>query len=221
MNAMYGDIEELYREVSGSDILSEPDKQKKLNEIQLQLSTLKKQREIAKSKVRHQMRTPGEVKSAPVTKIEITSLPEVRIRKEEENITKYGLKSIHLVTDSLEPSNAIFLVLDGWFENPIRCTVKNHQGEATFIKKLYDIAYLVNVPGKKVGYDRNLADNVNNGLFKIKRVAEYIRTNKFKKPTLVKKSGEILVLANEVIVKTELITNIPAQYQSLYIDKTK
>lgn len=41
MNAMYGDIEGLYQEVSGSDVLAEPDKQKKLNDIQLYLSELK------------------------------------------------------------------------------------------------------------------------------------------------------------------------------------
>ncbi len=74
MNAMYGDIEELYREVNGSDILAEPDKQKKLNEIQLHLSTLKKKREMAKK-----MQAHGKIQSIPTTKIEITSLPELKI----------------------------------------------------------------------------------------------------------------------------------------------
>jgi hypothetical protein len=145
------------------------------------------------------------------------------IKRTEDNTPQnsHKLKLIHLITDSLEPSRVIFLVLDGWFENPIRCAVKNRQGEPTFMKKLYDIAYLVNVQGKKVDYSRGLADNINNGLFKIRRVANYMRTNKFKKPTLVKKSGEMFVPENDVVVKTDLITNVPEQYQSLYIDKTK
>lgn len=74
MNAMYGDIEELYREVNGSDVLAEPDKQKKLNEIQLHLSTLKKKRGIAKK-----MQVHSKVQSTtPATKIEITKMPPLQ-----------------------------------------------------------------------------------------------------------------------------------------------
>lgn len=43
MFAMLGDIEDIYRDVQGEDVLSEPDVQKKLNEIQLHLSELKKE----------------------------------------------------------------------------------------------------------------------------------------------------------------------------------
>ena len=139
--------------------------------------------------------------------------------KEAQN----GLKSIHLITDSLEPKNAIFLVLDGLFEMPIRCEIKNAEGKPTYIKKLYDIAYIVNAPNKKVDYDRNIADSINNGLFRKKTVAKYMKTNKFQKPTLVKKSKDgILVLNSEdVSVKTGLVKNdVPIQHQSRYIDKT-
>src|SRR3989344_1656593 len=134
-----------------------------------------------------------------------------------------GLKSIHLITDSLEPKNAIFLVLDKLFEMPIRCEIKNAEGKPTYIKKLYDIAYIVNAPNKKVDYDRNIADSINNGLFRKKTVAKYMKTNKFQKPTLVKKSKDgILVLNSEdVSVKTGLVKNdVPIQHQSRYIDKT-
>lgn len=134
------------------------------------------------------------------------------------------LKSIHLVTPHLVKSpSVIFLVLDEQFEIPIRCVVKNKMGKATYINKLYDIAYLVDAPGKKVDYDKNLADSINNGLFKKSRIADYIRTNKLKKPTLVQKSEDkkSLVLEGETLVKTELVGNIPTQYRYLYIDKTR
>ncbi len=93
MNAMFGDIEEIYQEISGSDVLAEPDKQEKLNKIQLSLSVLKKKREIARKVVAHRR-----TQSAPTTKIEITSLPEVRIKGLEENVvlTKPKNKKIQL-----------------------------------------------------------------------------------------------------------------------------
>jgi hypothetical protein len=85
MNAMYGDIEEIYQEVSGSDVLAEPDEQKKLNEIQLSLSVLKKKREIAR-KVVLGRRNRVQPTIPTTTKIEITSLPELRIKGFEENV---------------------------------------------------------------------------------------------------------------------------------------
>jgi len=118
----------------------------------------------------------------------------------------------------------IFLVLDERFEIPIRCAVKNKRGEETYIKKLYNIAYIVNVPGKRVDYNRNLANDINNGLFRRRQIVKYMKTNKLKKPTLIQKSedGDYLVLKNEIPVKTGLVNhNVPVQYQSLYIDKTK
>ena len=137
---------------------------------------------------------------------------------------KNSLKSIHLISHSLEPQTVIFLVLDERFEIPIRCAVKNKRGEETYIKKLYNIAYIVNVPGKRVDYNRNLANDINNGLFRRRQIVKYMKTNKLKKPTLIQKSedGDYLVLKNEIPVKTGLVNhNVPVQYQSLYIDKTK
>lgn len=84
MNAMYGDIEELYQEVSGSDVLAEPDKQEKLNKIQLSLSVLKKKREIAKKMVRR--RHNGTQAVGATAKIEITKLPELQIKGFEEKV---------------------------------------------------------------------------------------------------------------------------------------
>jgi len=134
---------------------------------------------------------------------------------------KNTLKSIHLVTDSLEPKNTIFIVLDEHYEIPIRCPIKNKFGQPAYIKKLYDIAYIVNVPGKRVDYSEGVADNINNGFFRKREVARYMRTNGYKKPTLVQKSKEnTLVLKSDVPVKPVLIKNIPYQHQSLYIDKT-
>lgn len=69
MNAMYGDIEELYQEINGSDVLIDSDKQERLNKIQLSLSVLKKKREIARKVV---LGRRSKVQSvSPIQKIEI------------------------------------------------------------------------------------------------------------------------------------------------------
>jgi len=143
--------------------------------------------------------------------------------KTKPRANSQGLQSIQLVTHSLEPSTVIFLVLDKNYHIPTRCPVKNSRGEPTYIKKLYDIAYIVDVPRKKVAYNRNLANNINNALFRKRPVSKYMKTNEFKKPTLVQKSEdkETLVLKNDIQVETMLVKNIPAQHQYLYIDKTK
>lgn len=143
--------------------------------------------------------------------------------KNQGNLSTFKtLKSIHLITESLEPTKVIFLVLNQLFDRPIRCTVKNNKGGDTYMKKLYNISYIANAPGKRVEYSKNLADNINNGLFRKKEIADYMRTNKLKKPTLVRKSenDDILVLKGEVLLKTELIKNIPLQCRYLYVDKT-
>lgn len=143
--------------------------------------------------------------------------------KRTDSYQKGNLRSIHLVTESLEPKEVIFLVLDEHYEIPIRCEVNNHEGRPAYIKKLYDLAYPANAPGKSVPYSRNLSDSISNGLFRLRQAAQYMKANNLSKPTLVKKSedGKSLVLKNEVTIKTALIKNIPPQYQYLYIDKTK
>ena len=153
----------------------------------------------------------------------IQELSKTEVEKQIPQL-KNSLKSIHLISHSLEPQTVIFLVLDERFEIPIRCAVKNKRGEETYIKKLYNVAYIVNVPGKRVDYNRNLANDINNGLFRRRQIVKYMKTNKLKKPTLIQKSedGDYLVLKNEIPVKTGLVNhNVPVQYQSLYIDKTK
>lgn len=154
----------------------------------------------------------------------LPKLDEIYKENQAEGLSTNHLKSIHLVTTSLEPTSVIFLVLDERFEMPIRCAVWNYKGEIAYIKKLYDIAYPWDVPNKKVGYNKFLADNINNGLFKKGQVARYMKTNKLKKPTLVQKSedGKSLVLKIETPVKTGLVKNaVPPQHQPLYIDKTR
>lgn len=157
-------------------------------------------------------------------KTEIEGLiAEIKSITQKKGEAKNQLKSIHLITNSLEPTSVIFLVLDEQFNKPIRCAVKNNKNEETYIKKLYNIAYIVNAPNKKVIYNKSLADSINNGLFRKRPIAKYMRTNKFTKPTLVQKSEDkaLLVLKNEILIKTDLIKNIPSQFQSLYIDKTQ
>jgi hypothetical protein len=155
-----------------------------------------------------------------------------KLLKEEGGKKSYiegkTLKSIHLITETIviEKCKTIFLVLDEHFEMPIRCAVRNKRtGELTSVAKLYNIAYFVNAPGKMVKYDKRLADNINNGLFRRRRVAEYMKKNKLKKPTLVKKAenGNYLVLKDDevpVIIGT-IQTLVPPQYKHLYIDKTR
>jgi|GEM_PF-1072979 len=86
MNAMYGDIEELYQEINGSDILIDSDKQERLNKIQLSLSVLKKKREIAKKVV---LERHNKIQSvSPIQKIEIVK------GKLEVDGLRDGLKAI-------------------------------------------------------------------------------------------------------------------------------
>ncbi|MEK7576146.1 MAG: hypothetical protein AAB482_00455 [Patescibacteria group bacterium] len=143
---------------------------------------------------------------------------------ENNNIDKKRtLQSIHLITNSLEPKDTIFLVLDEQFQMPVRFEVENNKGSISSIKKLYDIAYFVDAPNRKVIYSKKSADGINNGLFKKSQVKIYLKTNKLVKPTLVMKaSNNTLVLKNEIPVLGGLLKNIvPTQHQSLYIDKTR
>jgi hypothetical protein len=134
-----------------------------------------------------------------------------------------SLKSIYLIANSVAATGAIFLVLDERFNSPIRRESRNNRGGETFIKKLHNIAYFVDAPDKRVPYKKNLASDINSGLFRIRPVNKYMKTNRFKKPTLVQKSeNNTLVLKNEIMVKTGTIDNdVPLQYQYLYNDKTK
>lgn len=132
-------------------------------------------------------------------------------------------QSIYLVTEKLENFNDIFVVVNECYEYPVRFRAKNKKGEETSARKLYNIAYISNVPGKMIPYGKGLANNINNGLFKKKQLSSFFKKNNLKKPTLVVKSErdkKILVLKNETFVKTKLIKDIPPQFQSIYIDKT-
>lgn len=154
-----------------------------------------------------------------VRKIQCNSLHKTVPPPQDKNFPK----SLYLVTTKLETFDVIFLVFNELYDMPIRCEVKNYYGADTYLKKLYNIAYIVDAPGKWVGYDKKLADEINNGLFRRKKVKQLMRTNNFEKPTLVQKSEDkkSLVLKDDIQVKTILVKNIPVQYQSLYIDKTR
>lgn len=130
-------------------------------------------------------------------------------------------KSLHLITESVAALNTIWLVLDERYNRPIRFSVNNNKGKETYIKKLYNISYFINAPRTRVDYDEVLANSINNSLFKVKQIADYIKSNNLDKPTIVKKSGDILVLRSETPVYTILIKNVPQQYRNIYTDKTK
>jgi hypothetical protein len=161
-------------------------------------------------------------KNDGITKIEITNWPAERTKKAEESGAKKSLQSIHLIGDSAEPYNLISMVLDGDFRYPIRFAVKNKQKNETSIKKLYDIAYQHNVPGKKVYYNENLANSINNDLFtKKKKVADYIKSNSLSKPQLVMKSPDgTLILKGDVLVEIMRPAQVRAQDRHLYEAKT-
>ncbi len=79
MNATYGDIDELYRTVEGSDVLSKPDVQQALNDISLLLAKTKE--ENAKLTVAKQKASAPQI---PVQKIEITAMPALRFKSEKQ-----------------------------------------------------------------------------------------------------------------------------------------
>jgi len=136
---------------------------------------------------------------------------------------KKSLKSIYLITDSIVP-NVVFLVVDKHFDMPIRYDLKNKEGKPTAIMLLYNILYPdPNAPNKRVDYSKDVANNINNGLFKREVLKKYMKTNELKKPTLVQKSEKnILVLKGEVNIEHHLIKDfVPTQHKLLYIDKTK
>jgi len=80
MNATYGDIDELYRKVEGSDILSKPDIQQTLNDVSLLLSKTKEEhKKTAKTKQNIS------ASQAPVQKIEITAMPKLQVENTSRN----------------------------------------------------------------------------------------------------------------------------------------
>ena len=158
------------------------------------------------------------------SKIEAMKL-ELEGKQNTEAVTTKNeicLKSISLITESIILKDKIFLVLDELYQTPIRYAVKNNSNRDTAIVKLYDLAYPVNAPGKSVPYSKKTYDSIDKTVFGRRKVQDYMRTNKFKKPTIIQKSedGKTLVLKGGII-KRELIKEIPQQYRYLYIDKTK
>lgn len=141
-----------------------------------------------------------------------------KTRKEEQKNT---LKSIHLVSKSITANDTIFLVLDERWETPIKFSVWS-KGVETAIKKLHNLAYPANAPNKRVEYSKNLANSINNGLFKKPRIKRYLETNNFDKSTIVRKSRDgNLVLSGEIPVIDFTFEQIPSQFRATYIEKTK
>ena len=107
MHATYGDIDELYQKVSGSDILADSDKQKKLNDIQLYLSKLKeKTKDIKKNE---------EAKEIPATKIEITKLPPLELKNSTDSFHQQtkDIAQIPIRDVRLDESNFLLEINNG------------------------------------------------------------------------------------------------------------
>lgn len=92
MNATYGEIDELYRKVEGSEILSKPDVQQTLNDASLLLSKTREENEKLKKAKQKENSKPAPV--ARVHKIEITNSELVFRNAEETAITK-GKKRVY------------------------------------------------------------------------------------------------------------------------------
>jgi hypothetical protein len=134
-----------------------------------------------------------------------------------------GLESIHLFVRSIANPDVIFVVFNNDFERFFRFYTKNRYDGPSYIQKLFDIAYMADAPNKKVNYDKEIANSINNVFFKREGIKDYMKTNRLKKPTLVQKSEkETLVLTGEVPVSIGLINkNVPPQFRSLYLEKTR
>jgi len=91
MNATYGCIDELYRKVDGSDVLSKPDVQQALNDVSLLLAKTKEE-----NKKRTESKQKANTPQTPIQKIEITAMPELQVRNAEDNTLTKGKKRIRL-----------------------------------------------------------------------------------------------------------------------------
>ena len=101
MHATYGEIDEIYRTIDGSDILTKPDVQQTLNDVSLLLSKTKKENEKTLP-TRHKTT----VKNPPIHQIAITSMPTLRLRGEKvAKISKeFPLKGKAVEFDETGPS---------------------------------------------------------------------------------------------------------------------
>ena len=91
MHATYGEIDDLYRKVEGSEILSKPDVQQTLNDVSLLLSKTKEE-----NRKQTETKRKASIPQTPIQKIEITAMPELQVRNTEDNTLTKGKKRIHL-----------------------------------------------------------------------------------------------------------------------------
>ena len=91
MHATYGNIDELYRKVDGSDVLSTPDVQQTLNDVSLFLSKMKEENKKHATEKRR-----AAISQVPIHKIEITAMPELQMRNIDDAPVIKGKKRLHL-----------------------------------------------------------------------------------------------------------------------------
>jgi hypothetical protein len=138
MYAMYGDIEDLYREVNGGDVIAEPEIQKKLDEIQNHLSVLRKEREAARTAVRQRIQARAQNHSTIAAKIEITSLPEVRIKKEEGDAILKNTKGKSFPFNLPRGTKWEHFTIQFLDKEKVRITVKGRECETNFTDMGFD-----------------------------------------------------------------------------------
>lgn len=103
MNYAYGEIDDIFRKINGSDIISEASIQQTLNDVSLLLSKTKEENEV--QKINSQKHTTS--KSNNILKVEITGMPELKIKPISEDpikqISKIKLATSKVSFDDNEP----------------------------------------------------------------------------------------------------------------------
>lgn len=114
MNDTYGEIEDIFRHINGSDILSEPDIQKTLNDVSLIVSETKKKNESLKIKSQKQ----ALLTHSSTIKVEIAEMPELKIKGMSEEPNK-NIKKIRLAKVRVDFNDDEVKIIAGKAECPL------------------------------------------------------------------------------------------------------
>lgn len=115
MLAIYGDIEEIYQEVGGSDVLAKSDRQEKLDEIQLFISALKNDRD-AKKMAQGQRGKNGD-RAQNQNKVS----PKISLKLKSGNLSinqNTGEVKLNKVNADFNPTSKEFKILLNFTKNP-------------------------------------------------------------------------------------------------------
>lgn len=130
LNDLYGAIDNLYQKLNGSDILSEPNKQKELNKIDLYLSELKKEKVVEERQSQKQTSEP-EQEAFPIRIVGDSLLKIKNVSEESHANTKKKIKlsSQEVGFNDDEPSIVI---------GKIRCPLPPFKNEHLFCSAIFE-----------------------------------------------------------------------------------